>query len=122
MVDAGPLVRPFALRAGSPAAAPAGRPRRGGVPDVLAAVRTADLGDADREPAPEIVAILRACTAPRRVADLAADLGMPLNLLRHLTGELIAEGRLLPEHPCGPPRPERGTDILTRVLEGLRSL
>ncbi|GAA1121021.1 DUF742 domain-containing protein [Nocardiopsis composta] len=121
MVDAGPLVRPFALRAGSPPAT-AGRPRRGGAPDVLAAVRTADLGDADREPAPEIAAILRACTAPRRVADLAAELGMPLNLLRHLTGELVAEGRLLLDRPCGPPPPERGTDILSRVLDGLRAL
>src|SRR5690606_42099314 len=81
VVHAGPLVRPFALRAGSPPAT-AGRPRRGGAPDVLAAVRTADLGDADREPAPEIAALLRACPAPRRAAARAPRLGTPLHVPR----------------------------------------
>ncbi|WP_460863716.1 DUF742 domain-containing protein [Nocardiopsis coralliicola] len=119
MVDGGALLRPFAVRAGSPAAPAPGAPAPPGRtgPDVLATVAATERARPETEPAPEVARILRACAAPRRLADLAAEAELPLALVRHLVAGLVEEGRL---RTAPPPRP--GDDVLGRVLEGLRAL
>nr|WP_239648769.1 DUF742 domain-containing protein [Nocardiopsis chromatogenes] len=118
LLDAGPLLRPFALRAGRPPVPASPRPSARTPAGPLTAVRAADPSDADREPYPEVAAVLRACAKPRRVIDLAAEAGLPLTVARHLVRDLAAEGRLVVCHS----RPADDRDILEHVLEGLRAL
>ncbi|MDA2808728.1 DUF742 domain-containing protein [Nocardiopsis suaedae] len=118
LLDAGPLLRPFALRAGRPPAPASPRPSARTPAGPLTAVRAADPADADGEPYPEVAAVLRACARPCRVVDLAAETGLPLTVARHLVRDLTAEGRLEVCHS----RPADDRDILEDVLEGLKAL
>ncbi|WP_017556865.1 DUF742 domain-containing protein [Nocardiopsis baichengensis] len=118
LVDPGPLLRPFALRAGRPPEPASPRPSGRAPAGPLTAVRAADPADAGTEPYPEPAAVLRACARPRRVLDLAADLGLPLGVVRHLVRDLTREGRLV---ECPPPTADDRA-VLERLREGLRAL
>ncbi|SRR6266550_1486491 len=66
-------------------------------------------------------AIVESCTRPTSVAELAARLRIPVGVARVLVGDLAAGGYLavhLP-HTAGDGRPD--TDILERLLDGLRA-
>ncbi|MFJ5646128.1 DUF742 domain-containing protein [Streptomyces sp. NPDC093223] len=65
--------------------------------------------------------ILRLCERPRAVVEIAADLRLPLTVVRILLGDLLRRG-LIRAH--GAHRPERHPDVhqLRRVLHALQSL
>ena len=77
---------------------------------------------ADADPsrlAPEQVAILRACLAPRSVAEVAATCGLVLGVVTVLAGDLVDEGKLQVHH-TDPVEIE--LDALTRMLERVKEL
>ncbi|WP_151480057.1 DUF742 domain-containing protein [Streptomyces albicerus] len=82
---------------------------------------------AECDPAPgmqsEHAAILRLAERPTAVAEVAAELRLPLTITKILLSDLLAEGRVSARHPrkavlAGRPDP----DILEQVLVGLRNL
>jgi DNA-binding transcriptional ArsR family regulator len=113
--EAGPVVRPYAVIRG--------RTRPTGERLDLIAMITAT-----RRPPPdpwlldpEHLSLLRHCRVPVSVADLAADLGLPLGVIRILLSDLREMGLVAIRHPVSPallhdPR------ILREVADGLRRL
>jgi len=113
--EAGPVVRPYALTRG--------RTRPSGETLDLIAIITAvrgvqlDLATLD----PEHIAVLRLCRLPASVADLAADLDLPLGVVRILLGDLQERSLVAIHHPIPPARlPD--VQILKEVVDGLRRL
>ena len=115
--DAGPVVRPYALVGG--------RTRPTGetfdLVSMITAVRgtSADPADlADLEP--EHLTLLRLCRLPASVADLAADLDLPLVVVRILLSDVRQRGLIAVHHPV----PTRLTDpqFLREVADRLRRL
>jgi uncharacterized protein DUF742 len=113
--EAGPVVRPYALTRG--------RTRASGETLDLIAIITAVRGVAV-DPAtldPEHLAVLRLCRLPASVADLAADLDLPLGVVRILLGDLQERSLVAIHHPIPPARlPD--VQILKEVVDGLRRL
>lgn len=111
---AGPVVRPYVLTSGR--TVPGGRYLD--LIDVVAATgegpaRPARLGSEQRR-------ILSLCRRPIPFADLVSELDLPLMVARVLAGDLADQGMLMilaaPRGPVTDPR------LLSKVLEGLRSL
>jgi hypothetical protein len=118
--DPGPLVRLYGLTGGR--ARPAGDSF-----DLVAIVTTTATAATAGAPAetaglvPEHLAALALCRRPTPVADVAAHLGLPLNITRVLLGDLRREGLVTIDRP----RPAAQTidaDIYREVLHGLRRL
>ena len=113
--EAGPVVRPYALTRG--------RTRPSGETLDLIAIITA-VGGVQLDPAtldPEHIAVLRLCRLPASVADLAADLDLPLGVVRILLGDLQERSLVAIHHPIPPARlPD--VQILKEVVDGLRRL
>jgi Protein of unknown function (DUF742) len=112
--DAGPVVRPYALTGG--------RTRPIGKSIDLIALVSAIRG-LPPDPMglePEHVMVLRRCRLPTSVADLAADLDLPLGVVRILLADLRELGLIMIHHPV----PTRLSDprILREVADGLRKL
>ena len=68
---------------------------------------------------PEQASILRACTGPRSVAEVAAACGLVLGVVTVLASDLIAEGKLQVHH-TDPVEIE--LDALTRMLDRVKEL
>jgi uncharacterized protein DUF742 len=113
--EAGPVVRPYALTRG--------RTRPSGEKlDVIAmviAVRGAWPDPADLEP--EHFALLRLCAVPASVADLAADLDLPLGVVQILLADLRERSLITVHHPV-PPGRLTDPQILREVADALRRL
>jgi hypothetical protein len=112
--DAGPVVRPYALTGGR--TRPAGE-----TIDLLAlicAVRGAEPDLPQLEP--EQILALRSCRVPTPVADLAADLDLPLGVIRILISDLRERGLVTIHKPA----PAKLTDrqILKDVADALRRI
>jgi len=112
--EAGPVVRPYAVTGG--------RTRPSGEAFDLVTMVTAVRGirpDVD-DLGPEHLALLRLCRLPTSVADLAADLDLPLGVVRILLSD-VRERRLIAVHQ---PVPTRLNDphLLRQVADGLRRL
>ncbi|MGH3420745.1 MAG: DUF742 domain-containing protein [Streptosporangiaceae bacterium] len=113
--EAGPVVRPYALTRG--------RTRASGETLDLIAIITAVHGVAVDPWSldPEHLAVLRLCRLPASVADLAADLDLPLGVVRILLGDLQERSLVAIHHPIPPARlPD--VQILKEVVDGLRRL
>ncbi len=113
--DAGPVVRPYALIGGR--TRPAGETL-----DVIAmiiAVRGVSHDPVGLEP--EHRAVLRLSALPISVADLAADLDLPLGVVQILLGDL-RERSLITIHNPIPPARLPDPKILKEVVDGLRRL
>ncbi len=113
--EAGPVVRPYALTRG--------RTRPTGESLDLIALVTAIRGirpdpvDLD----PEHFEVLRLCRLPASVADLAADLNLPVGVVRILISDLRDRSLIRIHHPVSPARlPD--PRILREVVDGLRRL
>ncbi len=112
--DAGPIVRPYALTGG--------RTRPSGetfdLMTMVTAVRGAQARTYDLEP--EHLTLLRLCRLPTAVADLCADLDLPLGVVRILLSDMREQGLVAVHHPV----PTRLTDpqLLREVADGLRRL
>ena len=113
--EAGAVVRPYALTRG--------RTRHTGSRLDLIALITAVRGVHISEfgLGPEHRALLRICRRPTSVADLAADLDLPVGVIRILLGDLRERGLINVHNPIPAARlPDRR--ILQEVVDGLRRL
>jgi hypothetical protein len=116
--QAGPVVRPYLLTGGR--TAPVGDT----VLDLITVVVAAEQHD---DPAsrpglsPEHRRMLRLCQEPVTVADLAADLDLPLVVVRVLLSDMVQD-KLISAGPRPPARPQASYNLLQEVLDGLRSL
>ncbi|MFG3507940.1 DUF742 domain-containing protein [Streptomyces sp. NPDC047821] len=85
---------------------------------------------AESEPVPgmqsEHAAILRMCRRPTAVVEVAAELALPVGIVRILLADLLGTGRISARHPrnAGHGSAYRlpDPDILEQVLVGLRNL
>jgi hypothetical protein len=116
--ESGPVVRPYAVTGGRTEAAD------GEALDLIAVVvatgQPADAADRIRL-TPEHRRILAMCENQVTVADLGADLGLPVGVIRVLLADLIAQGAVavVPQRSAG----ERSdNDLLREILNGLRAL
>ena len=78
------------------------------------------------DPEPERERILRVCSVPRSVAEVAAVVRIPLGVARVLVADLEAEGLVHVADPhvaySGQVEPARDLNVLERVRDGLRRL
>lgn len=112
--DAGPVVRPYTMTGGRV------EPTTGRF-DLVAFVVAGPPTDDGPAPQPEHRAILARAQQPISVADLAADLNLPLGVVRVLLGDLLAAGRIsMYDPPSARQFPD--DDILKAVVNGLRAL
>jgi hypothetical protein len=112
--DAGPVVRPYALIGGL--ARPSGE--RLDLIDMVRAVGRGAQGLPDLSP--EQADLLQRCQMPVPIAELAADLDLPVGVIRILVGDLRERG-LVTIHRA---QPAAFSDlkILQEVVDGLRRL
>ncbi|CAL9272844.1 hypothetical protein SUDANB5_01291 [Streptomyces sp. SudanB5_2050] len=117
--EAGPVVRPYAMTRGRTSSA--GQHRL----DLIAVVVTephADDPEADVTLSPEHVDIVGLCRqAPQSVAELAAELDLPVGVVRVLVGDLL-DGELVHVNRPVPPAELPDEGILRDVINGLRAL
>jgi len=113
--DAGAVVRPYALTRGRT------RPA-GGRLDLIALITSArEAQGTEWGLGPEHRALLRICRRPTSVADLAADLDLPVGVIRILLGDLRERTLINVHNPIPAARlPDRR--ILQEVVDGLRRL
>ncbi|MER6386401.1 DUF742 domain-containing protein [Streptomyces sp. NPDC001250] len=117
--EAGPVVRPYAMTRGRTTSPSQHRL------DVIAVVVTeADTGDPETDPtlSPEHVEIVGLCRdAPQSVAELAAELALPIGVVRVLIGDLVHAELVHVTRPV-PPAELPDESILRDVINGLRAL
>jgi hypothetical protein len=90
--------------------------------DLMAIVRAAPSAfDRGTGLAPEHMRILRVCQSPASVADIAADVGLSLNVVRILLGDLRDQG-LITARPQATVAQLPEERILREVIQGLRAL
>jgi Protein of unknown function (DUF742) len=111
---AGPVVRPYALIRGRTLVS--GAPL--GLLDIVFAARLSP-GDT-RGMAPEHKRLLSLCRDPVAVADLAAEIDLPLGVVRVLVGDLRECGLVTVAEAQGRAIPAES--VLRNVLDGLRTL
>jgi len=113
--EAGPVVRPYALTRGR--TRPAGE-----FLDLIALVTAVRGIEVDRYSLdPEHLALLTMCRLPASVADLAADLDLPLGVVQVLLADLRARSLVVVHQPT-PPNQLPDPQILREVADGLRRL
>ncbi|WP_369387996.1 DUF742 domain-containing protein [Streptomyces sp. CG1] len=117
--EAGPVVRPYAMTRGRTTSPAQHRL------DVIAVVVTEpDVGDPETDPtlSPEHVEIVGLCRdAPQSVAELAAELALPIGVVRVLIGDLVHAELVHVTRPV-PPAELPDESILRDVINGLRAL
>lgn len=113
---AGPVIRPYALVGGR--TRPAGE-----FFDLIAMVtaRPAQVRLLHLHLEPEHQRVLAMCAEPRSVADLAADLRIPLGVVRVILADLREQGLVTIRPPVAPTR-LLDTYALRRIEDGLRRL
>ncbi|GAB2964667.1 DUF742 domain-containing protein [Micromonospora polyrhachis] len=112
---AGPVVRPYAITRGRAQPAP------GGLDMISLVVTRAAAGPLPAELSPEQALIVERCTRPLSVAEIAAELDLPLGTVRVLLGDLL-EARLIETYEPLVLDDSVGEDMLEAVLAGLRLL
>ncbi|MFF9003531.1 DUF742 domain-containing protein [Streptomyces achromogenes] len=117
--EAGPVVRPYAMTRGRTTSE--GQHRL----DLIAVVVTElDADDPETDPtlSPEHVDIVGLCRdEPQSVAELAAELDLPIGVVRVLIGDLVLTGYVHVTRPV-PPAELPDESILRDVINGLRAL
>lgn len=117
--DAGPVVRPYAMTRGRTSSHSRHRL------DLIALVvpePAADDPGRDQTLAPEHVAIVELCSdAPQSIAELAAELDLPVGVVRVLVGDLVDDELVHVTRPV-PPAELPDVNILREVIHGLRAL
>lgn len=111
----GPLLRPYTLTRG--------RTRPTGPEfDLMTIIRTTpSIFARTAGLAPEHMRILQVCHTPSAVADVAADVGLSLNVIRILLSDLRDQGLITARPPATVAQlPEER--ILREVIQGLRAL
>ncbi|KUO18670.1 DUF742 domain-containing protein [Streptomyces dysideae] len=117
--EAGPVVRPYAMTRGRTSSP--GQHRL----DLIAVVVTephADDPEADSTLSPEHVDIVELCRdTPQSVAELAAEIDLPIGVVRVLVGDLVDRDFVHVNRPV-PPAELPDESILRDVINGLRAL
>ena len=117
--EAGPVVRPYAMTRGRTTSAAQHRL------DLIAVVVTEPhAGDPEADPtlSPEHVEIVGLCrAAPQSIAELAAELDLPIGVVRVLIGDLVHAELVHVTRPV-PPAELPDESILRDVINGLRAL
>ncbi|MEV7503599.1 DUF742 domain-containing protein [Streptomyces sp. NPDC093018] len=117
--DAGPVVRPYAMTRGRTSSTAQHRL------DLIAVVVTEPAaGDPETDPtlSPEHVDIVGLCrSTPQSVAELAAELDLPIGVVRVLVGDLVHAELVHVTRPV-PPAELPDESILRDVINGLRAL
>ncbi|MFE1752010.1 DUF742 domain-containing protein [Streptomyces anandii] len=117
--EAGPVVRPYAMTRGRTSHAAQHRL------DLIAVVVTephVDDAETDNALSPEHVDIVELCRqTPQSVAELAAELDLPIGVVRVLVGDLVDEEYVHVNRPV-PPAELPDESILRDVINGLRAL
>ncbi|MER7656116.1 DUF742 domain-containing protein [Streptomyces albidoflavus] len=117
--DAGPVVRPYAMTRGRTTGT--GQHRLDLIAVVVAEPR-ADGPEENRTLSPEHVDIVVLCReAPQSVAELAAELDLPVGVVRVLIGDLVEAEFVHVNRPV-PPAELPDESILREVISGLRAL
>lgn len=117
--DAGPVVRPYAMTRGRTSHAVQ---HRLDLIAVVVAESRADDEEADHSLSPEHVSIVELCSdTPQSVAELAAELDLPVGVVRVLVGDLVDEEMVHVTRPV-PPAELVDESILRDVINGLRAL
>lgn len=111
------FLRPYAVDAGTAAAVPP--TTRSTDLDLLTLVMAARTPGRHEWLRPERETILNHALRARTVAELAAEVGLPMGQVRAMVADMVSDGSL---QRCGPSRPLGREDILHAVLVGLRSL
>ncbi|MFE3461277.1 DUF742 domain-containing protein [Nocardiopsis aegyptia] len=113
------FLRPYAVEAGTVdrPAADAAEPQDD--VDMLTLLVAARLPGEHEALRPERETILLRAVRARTLAELAAEVRLPVGQVRSIVARMIADGSL---QRCGPSRPLERQDILHAVLVGLRSL
>ncbi|RSS60947.1 DUF742 domain-containing protein [Streptomyces sp. WAC06614] len=117
--DAGPVVRPYAMTRGRTSHAAQHRL------DLIALVVAEPAADDpawDMTLSPEHAHILQLCRQqPQSVAELGADLDLPVGVVRVLIGDLVDDELVHVTRPV-PPAELPDESILREVIDGLRAL
>ncbi|MFJ9416459.1 DUF742 domain-containing protein [Streptomyces sp. NPDC101227] len=117
--DAGPVVRPYAMTRGRTRTTAEGRLDL--IAQVIAESR-AEHDVADQLLSPEHVEIVELCRqAPLSVAELAAELDLPVGVVRVLIGDLLEAELVRVSRPV-PPAELPDEQVLREVIDGLRAL
>ncbi|GGS04014.1 hypothetical protein GCM10010252_48590 [Streptomyces aureoverticillatus] len=117
--DAGPVVRPYAMTRGRTTSA--AQHRLDLIALVVAESRAEEL-EADQTLSPEHVDIVGLCRdTPQSVAELAAELDLPIGVVRVLIGDLVDDRLVHVTRPV-PPAELPDESILRDVINGLRAL
>lgn len=109
--DAGPIVPAYLLTRGR--TVPASE-----AIDLIAVIITAGGLTPPVGLGPEHLIILQKCTTPTRLVDVAAELNLPIGVVRVLVGDLHAQQLVQVEHP--PPAPD--ARVLLELISGLKAL
>ncbi|MGK8522498.1 DUF742 domain-containing protein [Nocardia asteroides] len=112
---AGPLVRPYALTRGRTTGA-------GPELDMLTSVIADPSATTLRRSEPEYTEILQLCRISQTVAELAAQLRLPLAVTKILVGDLIGDGQLIFRAPVPTEAGPDDLNILRAVLDGIRKI
>jgi hypothetical protein len=116
--EAGPVVRPYALTGGRT------DPSGDAVLDLISVILASGPPPKPAQSpglSPEHRELIRMCQEPITVADAAADLALPLGVVRVLLADLIQQG-MITVQPRPAVRRQASPDLLKEVLDGLRSL
>ena len=116
--EAGRVVRPYALTGGR--TDPAG----GAVLDLISVVVAAgplSTAPRSRRLSPEHRKLIGLCQEPMTVADAAADMALPLGVVRVLLADLVQQ-KYIAVQARQAMRAQASPDLLREVLDGLRSL
>jgi hypothetical protein len=112
--EAGPVVPPYLLTRGRTESANADI-------DLVAVITTAGGMSLPAGLSPEMLIILHRCTRPTPLVDIAAELDLPIGVVRVLVGDLHHQKLVHVRHPApAAQRPSEG--LLHEVINGLRAL
>jgi Protein of unknown function (DUF742) len=117
--EAGPVVRPYAMTRGRTTS-----PAQHRLDLIAVVVTESDAGDRETDPtlSPEHVEIVGLCRdEPQSVAELAAELNLPIGVVRVLIGDLVHAELVHVTRPV-PPAELPDESILRDVINGLRAL
>ncbi|AEH08043.1 MULTISPECIES: DUF742 domain-containing protein [Protofrankia] len=114
--DAGPVVRPYAVTGGRT------RPAANHALELVALVLTTEHGRAMvRTLDPEQRNIVLLCQSIQSIAEISAQLNLPVGVARVLVGDMIDAGLVRVTRPA---RPSERPDValMEKVLDGLQTL
>ncbi|MFD6437343.1 DUF742 domain-containing protein, partial [Streptomyces venezuelae] len=118
--EAGPVVRPYAMTRGRTTSN--GQHRLDLIAVVVTEAHAYDVPETDRTLSPEHVDIVGLCRdTPQSVAELAAELDLPIGVVRVLIGDLVDDELVHVTRPV-PPAELPDESILRDVISGLRAL